>query len=272
MDFTPSFFFSSSFYRTCLPNTTMSTGRPKICNGTDSFICAMCYRNPAHLRRQRIPESLFRISFCISQSSSSRLCKSGYPPHRCFQIHWRVLRTDSGCCCIGEEGWIPAPHPTNQDLRSTRPSPSFSYRHRYSEYPIPSAFHESSPALPGSPDIDPVFPNTHSATSSSRCVIGGMRPARSRSSARTDGFSVVLSQSGSSFPRSSIFNSASSSASLALFSVSSASWGNGFPSSACAASCWLLRLSNCCSAFPALQESRQEHCPDAGYCPQHWCR
>ena len=35
------------------------------------------------------------------------------------------------------------------------------------------------------PDIDPVFPNTHSATSSSfRCVIGGMRPARSRSSDR----------------------------------------------------------------------------------------
>ena len=29
MDFTPSFFFSSSFYRTCLPNTTMSTGRPR---------------------------------------------------------------------------------------------------------------------------------------------------------------------------------------------------------------------------------------------------
>jgi hypothetical protein len=28
MDFTPSFFFSSSFYRTRLSNTTMSTGRP----------------------------------------------------------------------------------------------------------------------------------------------------------------------------------------------------------------------------------------------------
>jgi hypothetical protein len=28
MDFTPSFFFSSSFYCTRLPNTTMSTGRP----------------------------------------------------------------------------------------------------------------------------------------------------------------------------------------------------------------------------------------------------
>ena len=153
----------------------------------------------------------------------------GYPPHRCFRIHWLVLRTGSGCCCIGEEGWIPAPHPTNQDSRSTRPSPFFSYRHRYSESPIPSAFHESSPALRVYPDIDPVFTNTHNATSSSsRCVIGGMRPARSRSSARTDGFSVVLSRSGSSFPRSSIFNSASSSASLTLFSASSASWGTAF--------------------------------------------
>lgn len=77
MDFTPSFFFSSSFYCTRLPNTTMSIGRPaKICNGTDSFICAMCCKNSARLRRHRIPESLFKISFCISQSSSSRFCKS----------------------------------------------------------------------------------------------------------------------------------------------------------------------------------------------------
>ncbi len=174
-----------------------------------------------------------RSAFASPRVHPAVSANPGYPPHRCFQIHWRVLRTDSGCCCIGEEGWIPAPHPTNQDLRSTRPSPSFSYRHRYCESPILSAFHESSPALPDLPDIDPVFPNTHSATSSSsRCVIGGMRPARSRSSARTDGFSVVFSRSGSSFPRSSIFSSASSSASLALFSASSASWGNGFPSSA----------------------------------------
>ena len=48
----------------------------KICNDTDCFICAMCNRNSARLRRHRIPESLFKISFCISQSSSSRFCKS----------------------------------------------------------------------------------------------------------------------------------------------------------------------------------------------------
>ena len=152
MDFTLSFFFSSSFYRTRLPNTTMSRGRPQKYVTAQTVSSVPCAVKIPHV----CAVSEYQKASLKSASASPRVhpiasANPGYPPHRCFRIHWRVLRTGSSCCCIGEEGWIPEPHPTNQDLRSTRPSPSFSYRHRYSESPILSAFHESSPALPNLP-------------------------------------------------------------------------------------------------------------------------
>ena len=105
MDFTPSFFFSSSFYCTRLPNTTMSIGRPQKYVTAQTVSSVPCAVEIPHI----CAVSEYQKASSGSASASPRVhpvasANPVYPPHRCFQIHWRVLRTGSGCCCIGEEG------------------------------------------------------------------------------------------------------------------------------------------------------------------------